>query len=244
MRTPFLFLAAVSVFAQDGAKIFQQSCAVGYCHGSGGSANRAPRLAGRNFERGFLTRVVENGVPNTAMPGFRGKMPDGDLAAVIAYVAALSGGGAGAAGPAAASFTSTTAAAMPAEVKAGKDAFFNPVRGTRCGTCHTVEGLGSAVGPNIAALAPTAEAIAGIRSTHVQTAVTGDGDRFPALVVDKKGDWVKVFDLTSAPPVLRTLSASGVTFSAGNWRHGDALQEYGRQELTAIAAYLGWLAPR
>ncbi|MDX1978810.1 MAG: cytochrome c, partial [Bryobacteraceae bacterium] len=85
-----LLLVASIASAQDrGADVFKQSCAVGYCHGSGGSANRAPRLAGRVFDRAKLRTAVRDGIPNTAMPGFAKVLNTADLAAVIEYVAGL-----------------------------------------------------------------------------------------------------------------------------------------------------------
>lgn len=234
-----VFLLLNAAFAQDGVRVFQQSCAVGYCHGTAGSANRAPRLAGRSFDRAFLQRVVESGVPKTAMPGFKGKLPDADLAAVVDYVLTL---GSGAAAPAASA--ATTASSTPVQVNMpGKDLFFDPVRGTRCGTCHLLEGMGTAVGPNLAALAnATAGAIQNATSAHVQTATAGD--RFPALVVESKDGWVKLYDLTATPPVLRTLAAGRVSLSAGTWSHAAAIASYKSDELEQIAAYLRTLASR
>lgn len=232
-----LLLMMSAALAQDGARVFQQSCAVGYCHGTAGSANRAPRLAGRSFERAFLQRVVEKGVPNTAMPGFQGKLKDDEIAAVVAYVLTLGSGGPATAAPAAAS----PAGAPQQASHPGKDLFFDPVRGTRCGTCHLVEGMGTAVGPNLAAMAEiTAATIRNVSATHVQTATAGD--RFPALVVEQKGGWVKIYDLTAAPPVLRTLAEGRITFAPGNWQHSEAIRSYEAADLEKIAEYLRSLA--
>ena len=40
----------------------------------------------------------------------------------------------------------------PNEAKLGKEAFFNAVKGTRCGTCHAVDDWGTPIGPNLAAM--------------------------------------------------------------------------------------------
>ncbi len=232
-----LLLIVSAAWAQDGAKVFQQSCAVGYCHGTAGSANRAPRLAGRDFDRTYLLRVVEKGVPNTAMPGFQGKVKDEDLRAVVEYVLTLGGG----ARPVAAAPVAAAGQAAPKNLP-GKELFFDPVRGTRCGTCHLVEGMGTAAGPNLAAKPDiTAGDIERARSPHVETA-TFAGDRFPALVVSRKDGWVKLYDLTVAPPVLRTLPEGSVTFGPGTWAHGQAAGSYRSGELEKIAEYLRSLA--
>lgn len=228
-----LSLLLTAAFAQDGAKVFQQSCAVGYCHGTGGSANRAPKLAGRSFDRAYLQRVVAKGIPSTAMPGFQGKIKDSDLAAVVEYVLTLGSGGSAATSAAAAPSSAPVQRNLP-----GKDLFFDPVRGTRCGTCHALEGMGTSVGPNLGAIANiSSSAITGVKAQHVQTAAAA-GDRFPALVLEKKGDWIRLYDLTTTPPVLRTLPARDVTLSASDWRHSAAITSYTPQELDNITEYL------
>lgn len=235
-----LLLVASIAAAQDrGADVFKQSCAVGYCHGSGGSANRAPRLAGRVFDRAKLRTAVENGIPNTAMPGFAKVLNSADLAAVIEYVAGLGA----VTGTAGASAAPAPAEAMPTAASRGKALFFDPVRGTRCGTCHLVEGMGTAVGPNLASTRRGAPDLRSVKAEHVQTAAAG-GDRFPAIVVEKKGEWVKLYDLTSSPPVLRTLPSAAVTFTAAAWSHGQAIASYTDGDLKAVADYLAWLASR
>ena len=73
-----------------GEKVFQQNCAIGYCHGTGGAASRGSRLRDRSFTRAYLEKVVREGLPQTAMPGFSGRLSDSDLMAAIDYVASLS----------------------------------------------------------------------------------------------------------------------------------------------------------
>jgi mono/diheme cytochrome c family protein len=242
-----LLLLAQMSFAQEdvarGAKIFAQSCAVGYCHGSGGAANRGPRLAGRGFDRKYLVKVIAEGLPGTAMPGFRATLKDDGLAAVVAYVLSLSGGAAPAtAAPAYEPSAEPPKFEGPPEARAGKDLFFDAVRGVRCGTCHVAGEWGVAVGPNPAQPNITASAIRSARGANVRTAVVG-ADRFPALLVEQKDDFVRVYDLTSAPPVLRNLLKSEVRFEAGSsWSHAAAIQSYKDADLDRIAAYLRWLA--
>lgn len=239
--------AAQAAQAQDdlarGAQIFAQSCAVGYCHGTAGAANRGPRLAGRGFDRAFVEKVVRDGVPGTAMPGFKA-LPAADLNAVLAYVMNISGGGAGPAVPIFVPSAEPPKFAGPPDAARGKDLFFDPIRGTRCGTCHAVEDWGAAVGPNLSARPPAnAAAIRAAKASSVQTAVTGTDERFPALLVEKKPDAVRVYDLTVPPPVLRTFTLDGVRLSPGStWSHSQAIQSYSEEELVSIVAYLRWLS--
>ena len=64
-----LLLAAISATAmvaqqdpyEDGAKVFKLTCAQGYCHGSGGTQGRAPKLIGQNYEAAAVRKIVESG---------------------------------------------------------------------------------------------------------------------------------------------------------------------------------------
>ena len=61
----------------------------------------------------------------------------------------------------------------------------------------------------------------------------------PALVVSKKANAVMFYDLTSAPPVLRTESPASVQTREGStWRHSSVIGSYNDAELAAILAYL------
>ncbi|MBL8235452.1 MAG: hypothetical protein JNL98_43560, partial [Bryobacterales bacterium] len=76
-------------------------------------------------------------------------------------------------------------------------------------------------------------------------------DRLPAQVASRwlarygyeRGDLVRVFDLTVAPPVLRSLMKSEVRFETGSaWSHASAIRTYTDADLEKVAAYLQWLA--
>lgn len=226
----------------QGAKVFRQSCAVGYCHGTAGAANRGPRLAGRGFDRSYVDKVIRDGIPGTGMPGFK-SLAAGDLTAVIAYVMNISGGGSTAAPAAHLPSPEPPKFAGPAEAKKGKDLFFDAARGTRCGTCHSVEDWGAAVGPNLVSKLPaSAAAIRNAKAGGVKQAVTSKGERFPALAMDRKPGQVQVFDLTSTPPVLRSFLPDEVKLESGTWSHAKAIESYSDADLANIVAYLKWMA--
>jgi mono/diheme cytochrome c family protein len=243
----FFMQAGEQVDAARGAAVFAQSCAVGYCHGTAGAANRGPRLSGRGLDRAYLDKVTREGIPNTAMPGFQKVLSAPDLSAVIAYVASISGSGAAAAAPVPAHLPEAAPAPFPGppEARRGKSLFFDATRGTRCGTCHAVQDWGAAVGPNLAAKPPAnAAAIRNAPATHVQTAISVS-ERFPALVVAQTRDLVRLYDLTSPPPVLRTFATKDVRLTSGApWKHASAVSGYSDEELSSIADYLAWLAQR
>jgi mono/diheme cytochrome c family protein len=245
MRTAIAFFVclgfALAADADRGAVVFRQSCAVGYCHGSGGAAGRAPRILGRAFDHAHVLKVTRDGIPNTGMPAWKDRLSADDLNAVVAYTVRISGGtlqaGLGAA--------ATETAPMPQEAARGKALFFDAIRAIRCGTCHSLEGIGTAVGPNLAASAYDVNAIRAGKPASIRQARTPDGDSFPALLVEQTDSWTKVYDLTVAPPVLRTFAPKQLSWSGGaKWDHAKAVAHYSGQEIASVAAYLRWLASR
>jgi mono/diheme cytochrome c family protein len=238
-RVFLLLLIPAFCFAQTpGEKVFAQSCATGYCHGARGTAAGAPRLAGRGFEQSYITNTVMRGLPGTAMPAFGTTISRADLEAVIAYVANLNGIvnatvslGPGAAEPA--------AAALSAGAEKGRELFFDAVRGfARCSTCHEVNGIGIPVTTRISKIPPDAAALRALATPGVQTA-TLDGEAMPALILSQGKTRALLYDLTSVPPVLRTVDPGALKVAQGSaWRHVSVTGSYNDAELASILTYL------
>jgi mono/diheme cytochrome c family protein len=218
-----------------GEKVFQETCSTGYCHGAKGTANGAPRLVGRGFDQAFITATVTRGVPGTAMRAFGNSLERRDLTAVIAYVASLNGiasAGANASG-------GRPVSALSPEAARGRDLFFDATRSfARCSTCHEVGGMGIPVATPIASIPVDVPALRNLATPEVHTAVV-DGDSMPVLMVSEGKSRTIVYDLTSAPPVLRTEDPARVKLSAGSaWKHSSLMGSYSDAELSAILAYL------
>ncbi len=244
MRTGLLaLLASAAACAQNpgrGAEVFRATCAQGYCHGSGGTQGRAPKLIGRSFDGPTVAKIVADGIPNTGMPGFKQRLNGMQFDDVVAYVIKISGG----------DMSTLRATAAPGNAgiattaAKGKPLFFDALLGVdRCSTCHLLEGVGTAVGPNLASGGPYSPS--GIRQgkpNSIRLATLKSGEKFPALVV-AQGEWVKLYDLGANPPVLRTLAKGEATFSPGSsWSHAQATKRYTDSDLSAIAEYLTWAA--
>ncbi len=236
MRLSTFLLLTAPLTAQDifdqGSQVFKLSCAQGYCHGSGGTQGRAPKLIGRQYEQAFVIKTVQEGIPNTGMPGFKANLESSKLNAVVAYVLKVSGGDTSKVSSLAAGAAAET---MPVAAKRGKDLFFDAYKGIRrCGTCHSLEGMGIAVGPNLASGGPY--------PSTLRLATTKSGENFPALLVSQYPGDVRVYDLTAPPPVLRTFAKGEITLSSGAaWTHG---QDYTASERENVNAYLKWIAAR
>lgn len=229
-----------TVIAQ-GEKIFNQTCATGYCHGAKGAPSGAPRLAARGFDQAFINTTTTRGIPGTAMPAFAGTLSRGDLSAVVAYVATLNGianpviaptgpGGAGGGAP---------EPALPPESTRGRSLFSDSVRGFgRCSTCHEVQGIGISVTTPVAHIPSDPAGLRGLQTPDIRTARV-DGESMPALVVSEGKLRTVFYDLTTAPPVLRTVDSAAVKISDGSsWKHSSVLLAYTDEELAAILSYL------
>ena len=170
------------------------------------------------------------------MPAFGATLSRADLNAVIAYVASLNG--------VTNLITSTGPAGAPAvklsgDAARGRDLFSDAVRSFgRCSTCHEAGGIGIAVATPIAKVPADAAALKALSTPQVSTVTIGS-ESMPSLLVSKKANTVVFYDLTSAPPVLRTESPAAVQTREGStWRHASVIGAYNDAELSAILSYL------
>ena len=240
-RMLLLFAIPVLGWSQSsGEKVFAQSCATGYCHGPKGAPAGAPRLAGRGFDQAYITSTITRGLPGTAMPAFGTTLSRAEVTAVVAYVASLNGianptvnlgPGPGAAGP--------PETALPPGAERGRVLFFDAVRGFgRCSTCHEVNGIGISVTTPIANIPADTPALRTLVTPNIRTA-TVDGDAMPALIVSQGKTRALFYDLTSVPPVLRTVDPNTLKVAEGSaWRHATVIGAYNDAELAVILGYL------
>ena len=82
-------LKAASVIA-GGQQLYNRTCA-GRCHGVDGMEGfDAPILAGKAYlEAPFVYVMLIAGVPGSAMPSWKGRLPDDELWKIIAFVSSL-----------------------------------------------------------------------------------------------------------------------------------------------------------
>ena len=229
--------------AQDLATVLKKGQAVyaatctGYCHGESGAAGSAPRLSGRGFDQAYITGVVTRGVPGTSMPAFNSGISAADRAAVIAYVASLNGIVSPSLGAAVSSTPAT--AKLTGEAARGRALFYDATRSFgRCSTCHEVDGVGIPVAAPIAKIPADVSALRALATPNVLN-VTVAGESMPALILSRKAQSVVFYDLTVAPPVLRTVAASDIRIGeASPWRHASAIASYKDSELSPILVWL------
>ncbi len=227
--------------SKQGERVFNRSCATGYCHGLQGVAAGAPRLAARGFDQAYINNTVARGLQGTSMPAFGASLSRSDLNAVVAYVANLNGivyspagsteggGGTGV----------QPSRSLSPEASKGRDLFSDELRGfDRCSTCHEVNTIGIPVATPIASVPASVQALRELATPSVRTAIMGN-QTMPALIIND-GTRAKVFyDLTSPPPVLHTAQPGTVAWRDGSdWRHVSVLGAYSDTELSLILDYL------
>jgi len=236
LSTAGLWAQNVEAVVKRGEQLFATTCGSGYCHGGRAVGGGAPRLAARGFDQAFINTTVTRGVAGTGMAAFAGKLPGPDLAAIVAYVARLNNvqnisvGGRGGA---------PAAPKLSAEAARGQSLFTDAVRGFgRCSTCHEVGGFGIPVAPPIHDVPTNASALLALATPRVVTATIA-GQAMPALMVASKSTSVTLYDLTVAPPVLRSeMPGAVVTREGSTWRHSNVIGAYGDVELGAVLGYL------
>ena len=65
------------------------------------------------------------------------------------------------------------------------------------------------------------------------------GESMPALLLARKSRTVTFYDLTTAPPVLRTETPAAVQIrDNSNWRHVSVIGSYNDSELSSILEYV------
>jgi mono/diheme cytochrome c family protein len=177
------------------------------------------------------------------MPAFGQTLQPAELTAIVAYVARLNGvanpdvGGRGGPPPAA-------GPKLPAEAVRGRALFSDAVRGFgRCSTCHEAGGLGISVAPPIFAVPSNAAALRMLATPRVSTVTVG-GSAMPALLVAAKSESVIFYDLTTTPPVRRTVAPADFRNREGSeWRHSSVIGAYSDAELASILAFLRAVTP-
>jgi hypothetical protein len=132
----------------------------------------------------------------------------------------------------------------------GHQFFLKSPKGLPCATCHSIDGEGKAVGPNLTRLASVVsprglmKTIEMTRTVYVQQVETTDGRIFPGIQTQIAGNMVLIWDLSVTPPALLHLKLGDIVSMKENktWRHPPATADYTPQELADIIGFLKYAA--
>jgi hypothetical protein len=137
---------------------------------------------------------------------------------------------------------------LPAQVQRGQDLFLNSSKGLPCGNCHSLGGVGTAVGPDLKTLGSAVGPHGLVMAMHmtmtayVQEVTLASGITYAGMPKGKQGDQMEIWDLSQTPPVLRKLSSKEVVSMKGNttWKHPPATVEYTTHELADLVGFVKW----
>lgn len=141
----------------------------------------------------------------------------------------------------------TSDAKPPSQAARGQAMFFDENVVMHCGVCHSLGGKGTAVGPDISRLArlnarAIVMAIRATRTQYVQAIKLKAGGEFPGMPAAKDNKALRYYDVSSTPPVLRTLEQKDVASVGDNatWKHPPESAGYTAQQLADVIAYIKW----
>lgn len=216
-----------SALTADGAALFKLHCASSYCHGEVGKGGGAPELNGRQFDPDRLQETIGRGIPGTAMPAFGSRFSGVEIAGLVEYVRSL--GGNALTGSEVIRRTPLRSdeererefeRTLSPEAERGRQLFFDASSVGSCRTCHTFQGRGGRVGPDLSDLGerddeairrsirePAAHLVTGFEKLQI---VTRDGMRFVGVRRDEDDTRLRLFDTSTMPPVSRSLLKSEI----------------------------------
>lgn len=212
-------------FIGEGASLFARSCANAYCHGTEGGGGGAPRLRGKGLEAGYVFRSVSNGIPNTSMVGFKTDLSQEQIWKLVAYI--VSDSKAGAHFDPIVEPPRSTPIVKPPEAstsqtgnaQAGKALFFGSSEKKSCHACHSFDGAGTPIGPDLSA--------AGSRSARqlflsiilpremkdryaTITVTLRSGETIVGVKKEEDAESIRIYDATELPAVLRTVQKTEI----------------------------------
>jgi len=137
--------------------------------------------------------------------------------------------------------------APPAQAARGQAIFLDEKLAAHCGSCHSLAGKGTAVGPDLSRLArltPSAIATA-IRATlteYVQTVKLKSGSEFPGMPAATGGSALQFYDMSTKPPALRKVDQNELVSKRENttWKHPPSSAGFTAEQLADVIAYIKW----
>jgi putative heme-binding domain-containing protein len=213
----------------EGATLFAPTCGTGYCHGSGGSGGGAPKLRGRGLDANYLFRTISNGISGTPMIPFKSQYTEDQMWKLVAFILSDAPGSVAASPPSAASISTKSpgepvrgaSSSIIGDAKTGRLLFFDSESKSNCSLCHSFEGEGASVGPDLSKIGErlsAQEIFAEIAmpnhsngSPYETVRVTlKSGETLRGLKKEEDSDSIRVYDTTELPPVLRTIQKSDI----------------------------------
>jgi putative heme-binding domain-containing protein len=215
-------------FIAEGAKLFLPNCSSAYCHGSGGKGGGAPGLHDKGLEAEYLFKTISNGISGSPMRAFKSELSEEKIWQLVAYI--MSPAKAGDMNAAAASGTAPIGTAAPASKSVGSSAAGDPIAGKllffddsqqkSCQSCHSFQGMGASISPDLSKLEARSA-----RDVFLAIVMPGDarderyrtvtitvknGEKIIGIKKEEDADSIRVYDVSELPAVLRTVQKSEI----------------------------------
>ena len=214
----------------EGAKLFAPSCGNAYCHGTGGVGGGAPRLRGKDLEAAYVFKSISNGIPGTPMPSFKSELSDEQIWKLVAFIVSDAKSSATADPPLSLPAASSSAPVNSAEPiassslvgssQAGKALFFDSSQPKSCHACHSFNGEGTPIGPDLSAAASRSPRDlllsiilpSGLKGAQYATITVAlrNGEKVVGVKKEEDAESLRIYDTTELPAVLRTVQKADV----------------------------------
>lgn len=216
----------------EGAKLFAPSCGNAYCHGTGGAGGGAPRVRGKDLEAAYVFKSISNGIPGTSMPSFKSELSEEQIWKLVAFIVSDTKTSAIVPGPAdglpaapssAASVKiaeAITSAPLVGNFQAGKALFFDSSQPKSCHACHSFNGEGTPIGPDLSAAASRSPRdlflsiilARGLKDSQYATITVAlrNGEKLVGVKKEEDAESLRIYDTTELPAVLRTVQKTDV----------------------------------
>lgn len=231
-----------------GKKLFASSCSVGYCHGAEGRAGRGPRLRDREWDRNYLFKVIDEGIPNSSMPAWHAKFSSDQINSIVAYILSIAREAPAAGSPERAPANdrpvdapAAAVTSLTGNIAAGKTLFYDATNDRNCGVCHES-------GPDLAEFSHATprellqRILLPVNSKKTVEIVTNDGEKLHGIIVEENPARLRLLDLTEAGlPVTRTLQASQIAQRRAidaKFVHDNFAATYTMRQLLDLIAFI------
>ena len=250
-------------FIAEGAKLFGPTCANSYCHGAGGLGGGAPMIRERGLDPSYVFKSISNGISGTSMPPFKSELTEEQIWMLVAFIVSdprKSDGRAPAANPPAPSSSNPPPSAAEAKAsasiignaEAGKALFFDSSRPKSCQGCHSINGEGTPIGPDLAGSAksksPRDLFLSIILKRELKdspyatiTVSLRSGEKIVGVKKEEDVESIRVWDTVELPAVLRTIqkeNVSKVEYSNESVMPKDYASVYTMKQLLDLVTYL------
>lgn len=245
-------------FISEGSKLFALSCGTGYCHGAGGTGGGGPRLRGKGLDPTYVFDAIANGIGGTEMPPFKSAYSEEQIWKMVAFILSPLKQGSElpvdvtppptvVAKPA----SGEASALLVGQASAGRALFFDSSQPKSCQACHSFDGVGASVGPDLAKIGSRSPRelflkIISPRQTpepryRVLQLTLKDGEKIAGIKSEEDDESIRIYDTTSLPAVLRTIQKANIVKSdiAGQSpMPGDYASTYTFKQLLDLIAFL------